>query len=95
VGEEKELAMECPICGRSDVVEDTTVWCNNCSEWVDTEYYHEALEYKIKALTEQVQELQEQIRLRDEWAQQRIAIKESRPPLSVGKPCPKCGQTVR
>jgi hypothetical protein len=25
---------------------------------------------------------------------ERIRIAEMRPPLSIGKPCPKCGQTV-
>jgi hypothetical protein len=34
---ERNGKMECPSCGRNDVFEDTTVWCNNCKEWVDIE----------------------------------------------------------
>jgi hypothetical protein len=45
-------------------------------------------------LAQENAELREQLRLRDEFAQQRTAVEESRPPLSVGKPCPKCGQKV-
>jgi hypothetical protein len=87
--------MECPICGRDDTLEDTSMWCDNCKEWVSPEGYYEVLEERIALLSEQLEDLKEQLRLRDEHAQQRIAIQESRPPLSMGKPCPKCGQTVR
>jgi hypothetical protein len=50
---------------------------------------------EIRRLESEVEDLKEQLRQRDEYAQQRIAIEESRPPLSVGKPCPKCGQEVK
>jgi hypothetical protein len=53
--------MECPICGRSDVFEDTTVWCDNCKEWVDIEDYHTTLEQENLRLREENEKLQSEI----------------------------------
>jgi hypothetical protein len=87
--------MHCPSCGRSDVFEDTTVWCDNCKEWVDIEDYHAALEHEIIMLREQLEDLKEHMAEMHEHMATRIEIESTRPPLSLGKPCPKCGQEVR
>ena len=50
---------------------------------------------EIQRLESDLKELKEKLKQRDEFCQQRVAIEESRQPLSVGKPCPKCGQEVK
>jgi hypothetical protein len=59
------------------------------------EHPKDPLEVSIRELNRENKALKEELAGLREHLGTRIEIEEARPPLSCGKPCPKCGQIYK